>query len=109
MTHEMQELRGLMTRAREGSQAAGAHLRRLVAPQMVRIVRRTLRTGERLTPLDRRILVEAERARADEPRRYEHDANGLVLDVAARVCDSLVRGAPHSAEPTRCLTETVMT
>jgi hypothetical protein len=98
----MIQLENLASRASHGEEEAASRLRHLLGPQMVTIVRRTLRVGRSSSPLDRCILVEAERARVDsagQPCQGEY----LVRRVAQRVCDNLFREGVQTSALTRCL------
>lgn len=108
MNGDRHQLESLADRARRGEGEAATHLLHLLAPQMIHIVRRTLRVHSVATPLDRRILAEAERIRAnhpDEPCQGEP----LVRRVAQRLCNDLVRQGAQAGALTHCLaTDTVL-
>jgi hypothetical protein len=106
MNSDMRQLENLASRARRGEAEAATRLRQLLAPQMVYIVRRALRVGRGVSPLDRRILVEAEQARVDSVDSGQAcQGEYLVRRVAQRICDNLVReGVERSSALTRCLT-----
>src|SRR5262249_46014090 len=112
MNSDMRLLESLANRVQHGEREAAARLSQLVAPHMVYIVRRALRRGSGASVLDRRILAEAERALADDPDRPgpgEDLDEGLVRQIAQRLCDRLAReGDQPPAALTRCLGETVL-
>ena len=114
MTSNFSHLNSLATRVRQGERTAANHLHQLIAPQMVYLVRRALRHGASSSPLDQRILAEARRALADNPDGIPAavgnppDREGLVREVAQRLCDNLLLRAPQAGAPTYCLTDTVL-
>ncbi len=109
MTNEFSHLANLAARVRQGEREAADRLHQLIVPQMVRIVRRALRHGAGVSPLDQRILAEARQALSDNPDQRSADGEGLVQRVAQRLCDNLLRRAPQAGAPTRCLLDTALT
>jgi hypothetical protein len=97
MDDHRNDLHDLAARARQGDPQAARRLRELVAPQMVRIVRRALRAGAAATALERRILDVAESARRDPPDPRPNPGESLVRRVAGRLCDGLLRDRPAAA------------
>ena len=107
--NEFSHLDNLAARVRQGEREAAVRLHQLLAPQMVRLVRRALRHGAASSPLDQRILAEARRALADNPDQRPPEGEVLVRQVAQRLCDNLLRRAPQAGAPTRCLVDTILT
>jgi hypothetical protein len=106
MNSYMLQLESLADRVRRGDSAAVADLRQRLAPGMVYKVREVLRAGYGVSSLERRILAEAERALADNPDRSPQD-EGLVHQIAQRLCDTLGRVRTPAAAATCCLSETI--
>src|SRR5829696_6730713 len=80
----------MASRVRSGEVETAVRLRDELSPQMVRVVRRTLRTGSGHSPLDRQILAEADSvhtSRPDQPR----DSEEMVRLVTERLCDRLLQ------------------
>jgi hypothetical protein len=100
-------LESLEARAGRGDRTASADLRRELEPQLLHIVRSTLRRGETDTPLARCVMAEAYRHKTD-PRLGRFDSpESLIAAVARRVCDAVVSQASAAANPRRWLQETV--
>jgi len=98
----------LAFRAGRGDREAGATLRRELEPQLVRMVRRTLRTQHETTPLARRVLAEARRM-AVVPRREGWIApEPLIGQVARRMCEWIMAGLVGAVNPRRWLHDTVV-
>jgi hypothetical protein len=102
-------LNNLAARVRQGEREAAEQLYELLAPQMIRFVRRTLRHGTGSSPLDQRILAEARRALADNSDQRPPEGESLVQQVAQQLCDNLLRRVPQAGAPTRCLVDTIVT
>ena len=96
----------LAARARHGEYEAAAQLRDELAPQMTRLVRRTLRSGTTHSPLDRQILSEADRTLADHPECRGRDCEEMVQLVTQRLCARLLRDQIHPLQPTRRFADT---
>ncbi|MBI1916876.1 MAG: hypothetical protein HYS12_19385 [Planctomycetes bacterium] len=107
--NDFSHLDNLAARVRQGEREAANRLHQLLAPQMVRLVRRALRQGAGSSPLDERILAEAQRALEDNPDQRPPEGEALIRQVAQRLCDNLLRRATQPGAPTRCLVDTVRT
>lgn len=99
--------RELEQRIRQRDQAAAVEMQRDLEPKMVHMVRYTLRSRKATTPLARCILDEVERL-PRQPRAWLPDEEeGVVRNIAHRVCASMIdRMRGPSAESCRPL-ETV--
>lgn len=107
MNDYSQRIDTLNAQANRGDQKAAADLRQTLAPQMVYMVRRTLRLGHGSTALERRILAEARRLRANDPDCLSQEES-LVWQIVQRLCHRVVRTPGQAALQTRCLGETVV-
>jgi hypothetical protein len=78
----------LRRRFRAGDSAAGALLRRMLRPQLLRIVRRALRAGPPGSPLAAQVLKLA----ASQPARFDGSAGQAPLSnwICDRLCDELL-------------------
>ncbi len=103
MTSDFSHLQQLAERARGGEGEAAARLHQMIAPALLRIVRRALGGGGVPGPLGRHIQAELRRALADRP---PGDPEGLARRVAERLCDNLLRRAPEAGLAARCRAET---
>ncbi len=97
----------LATLVREGNQDAARRLQDELAPQMVRLVRRTLRTWTDRSPLDRQILAEAQRTLDSNPEQRQRDSEEVVRLVTQRLCARLLQDQTAPFNPTRRLHDTV--
>jgi hypothetical protein len=80
----------LVTRMKHGDQAARLHLRQQMAHNLLHIVRRSIRTGSAASPLDRRILAEAQRVRTELVREVASDPEQLIRIVAHNLCSAMM-------------------
>jgi hypothetical protein len=85
----MNNLQCLARRAQGGDAEAALSLQAELEPQMLRIVRRALRSGKQASPLTRRILAEADQA-ADQGANWPSGERDQL--VARRLCDSVIGG-----------------
>jgi hypothetical protein len=85
----MDEIRSLAARARDGDVQAAHSLREELEPQMLRIVRRAMRSGTASSPLARRILAVAAEVPA-QSGAWPHDGEHVIGRVASRLCDSVI-------------------
>src|ERR1700716_1819235 len=101
------DLESLALRAGRGDRAAGAALRQQLEPQLVHIVRNTLKTGQETNPMAKRVLAEARRV-ADVPRQGGWDApESLVSQVARRLCESVLGRLAGTVRPRHWALDTV--
>lgn len=82
----------LADRAEGGDSSAQRELRRKLEPQLVHIVRRVVQEGAGRSPMDRRILVEADRIGLDAEAAAGADGAQLILKVARCVSALFVDG-----------------
>lgn len=82
----------LADRAR-GDASAKVQLRRELEPELVRIVRRVVQHGTGYSPLDRRILAEADRFGLDSVTAASDQEDFLVRQVARAICAQVVSGS----------------
>jgi len=107
MNANEQDLESLALRAGRGDRAAGAALREQLEPQLVQIVRHTLRSGRDTNPVAKCVLAEARRV-AFVPRQGGWEApESLVSQVARRICESVLAGLGAAAAPRRWALDTV--
>ena len=107
MNSDLRQLMSLAERVRRGDSAAAANLREQLGPRMVHFVRQALRCDQDVFFLDRHpILAEARRTLADNPHQSPRD-EGLVHQVAQRLCDSLGCDKEPAATPNYCPGDTV--
>lgn len=106
MNSDLRQLENLVSRARRGDRAAAAALRQRLAPRMVHLVREALSSGQDDFSLDRRILAESRSVLADNPHRSPRD-EGLVEEIAQRLCDNVGRVSDPTPALTCCLGDTV--
>jgi hypothetical protein len=91
---------GLAARARRGDGAALVRLRDELEAALARVVRGALRPGRGRSPLAVSIRAVAARVAADGGPAPAGDREGLVQEVARRVCGSVLGGlAPGRARP----------
>jgi len=96
----------MASRVRAGETESAVRLREELSPQMVRLVRRTLRTGSEHSSLDRQILAEADSVHLyhpDQPR----DSEEMVQLVAQRICARLLQPQTNPFVRTHGRPETV--
>jgi hypothetical protein len=100
------EMEGLAFRAGRGDPQAKVTLRQQLEPEIVRMVRRTLKSGMGTHPLARKALAEARRLGPQSPAAEptEH----LIFTVARRVLETVMATATAAARPQRWATETVV-
>jgi hypothetical protein len=108
MNEKEYDLENLALRAGRGDLQAGATLRRQLEPQLVRIVRCTLRSGRDTSPLAKRVLAEARRV-ADLPHQAGYDAPERVVSfVVRRLCESLTTALAKAVQPRHWSVDTVL-
>jgi hypothetical protein len=91
----------LALRAGRGDRQAGATLKRELVPQLVRIVRSTLRSGRNTNPVAKRVLDEARRV-VTLPTQPGYEAPEHVVSyVVRRLWESVVTDRAQAA-PSRC-------
>ena len=93
-------------RAGRGDREAEAALRRQLEPQLVRIVRSTLRTGRGANPLAQRVLAEARAITAEPHRTGSETPEYVVYQVARRHCATVAAGLARAAHTQRLLLDT---
>jgi hypothetical protein len=96
----------LAARVTLGDSTAAEQLRRELEPQLVHIVRRTIRSGTGASPLARRILAEARQV-AGSTRDHPDDREWLIGQVARGLCASMVGRLRQGPAPHQPLRETV--
>jgi len=84
-----QTMQDLVRRAGQGDALALAELRQELQPQMIRIVRRALRTETVNSALAQRIRTTVHQVYGSAKNRSAKDSDGLVGQVARRLCDVL--------------------
>ena len=80
----------LTDRVRQRDAAAALEMQRDLEPNMVHMVRYTLRSRKATTPLARRILAEAERFPRPASGFPPEDDDNLVRHIAHRVCAAAI-------------------
>src|SRR5256885_7133152 len=88
----MSELQHLMIRVKKHDPRAMMEMRRQLEVQMVRIVRRVIRTGIGDSPLTRRILVEVRDLNREMATGPSDDPDQRIHRLAHRLCDSVLGG-----------------
>ena len=99
----------LADRAEMGDSSASHELRRKLEPEMIRIVRRVIRAGSGRSPMDRRILAEANRIGLDADRAASADGDLLIRKVALCVSSLFVDGLRARSVDRLPMEETVCT
>jgi hypothetical protein len=107
MSSANQTMQDLARRARQGDALALAELREDLRPQMVRIVRRALRSETDNPPLVQGIRATADQVRCSAKNRAAKDSDGLIGQIARRHCDLLARKLQGDAFAGRTLRETM--
>ena len=94
----------LAARARHGEATAQRRLQQELERNLVHVVRRSLLLGAASTPLERRILAEANRVRAESASEEAGDTERLIRLVAQSLCAKVItsvrRDAPRIAAET---------
>lgn len=97
----------LAFRAGRGDREAGATLKRQLEPQLMRIVRHTLKTGRDTNPLAQRVLAEARKVSPTPSPESWTVSDSFVAQIAKRLCDTLVAGLAGAVQPRQWLVDTV--
>ena len=101
MLNHLTALDSLRAQASQGEIKAAQALVDQVAPRMIRIVRRVIRTREVQTTLDRRILLEAQRALEQMTQQGQGNNRELLIErVAENLCQRIYQRANRGETPT---------
>jgi hypothetical protein len=103
----MDELNRLAARISLGDAGAVLELRRELEGKMVHIVRRAMRANPAASGLTRQILDKAEQLAGPRHRWPSENREGLIRQVASRLCDNVVRGLRPAARIDQALLDTV--
>ena len=98
----------LADHAAHGDPNAKSQLRQELEPEMVHIVRQTLRAGLANTPMKRRILAEARRLAEDATPVSSADRELLIRKVARNLCFSVAAHLRPRLEDDHMTAETVV-
>ena len=103
----MDELQRLADRVRQDDSRAATALRKELQTQMIRMVRRVVRTGKADSPLSRRILAEAGPLSLDMLGLPAEERERHIARVARHLCESVMNklrpspGGQHLRETVR--------
>ena len=97
----------LADRAAHGDSTAKSQFRRELEPELVHIVRQTLRSGLANTPINRRILAEVQRLGEDAAIDSSADRELLIRKVARHLCLSMATHLRPVPNDDRLTAETV--
>jgi hypothetical protein len=106
MSAERNGLRELALRVNRGDSAAAAEFVQIVEPQVVRMVRRAVRTGNSASALARRIIAETVHLMFREAGPAV-DQDALIAEITRRICRSAADGLRPGWHDERNCLETV--